>query len=450
MNIPYLGSTNSNKNHGIITVCGNYSNLRIYTTENTKDIDKNRACDIIASLDDIYRSCQLYIEYKLLNDKNFQEDFLDSGYETLIINHALRFEEKIKSILFSLNISDVYLDVDGKKLAFHICLHKNFDNMLEVVLDFSLKIIQCEVKLRKSFLNFDSYRSFEFVEMNYLLNNDYYEELKASVFWAGEIAGKNPERLNKYIYDIDNYRVSRRRVIDENVWCVANAFVELEGLRYVYEHFKFEQEANLKGKMYYIVNGVAYKYPDLNVDNDKCRNFLFELKVASDYIRLGSEVSVNQRSDVIIDKKYHIECKKVSSLDKFVKRLSEAVRQIKDKANNGIVYIDASDLLMKDCSYPIINDKRIDLPNESGVIDTDHRVCEDFTKLVSHHTNRILSSINNKIFNKLSGNILVVSFSVPCIHLSPIHERVMNLTLRYIISNERNHEMKLLVENSFL
>ncbi|KIE20947.1 hypothetical protein SE23_09135 [Vibrio sinaloensis] len=448
MNIPYLGNANSNKNHGIITVCGNYSNLRLYMTENTKETDRNRAYDIVDSLDDIYRSCQLYIEYRLLNDKYFQVDLLDNGYETLIINHAMQFEEQVKLILLSLNITDVYLDIDDKKLAFHICFHESFDNMLEVVLDFSLKIIQCEVKLRKSFLNFDSYRSSEFVDMNFLLNNDYYEELKASVCWAGEIAGKVPERLNKYISDIDKYRVSRRQVIDENVWVVANAFVELEGLRYVYEHFKSEKNENLKEKMYYIVNGVAYKYPELKVNNDKCRNFLFELKVASDYIRVGSKVSVNQRSDVIIDNKYHIECKKVSTLDKLVKRLSDAVGQIEDKTTNGIIYIDASDVLIKECAYPLINDKRIDLPNKNGECYTDHRVREDFTKLVSSHADRILSSINKKIFNKLSRNILVVNFSIPCIHLSPIHERVMNLTLRCIISNERNHEMKLLVENS--
>lgn len=449
MNIPYLGNIDNNKNHGIITVCGNYSNLRVYSAGNVSESNKNRGYYIANSLDDIYKICIAHVKQKIFNDKLFKKEFLNSGYETFIINHGLKLEEQINIILTSLKISDVYLDIENERLAFHIFYHDDFEHMLEIIFDFSIRIVQCEVKIRYNFLNFDSYSSSEFIDMNHFLNDDYYEELKSAVYWAGEISGKTPERLNAYISDIDKYRASRIRCIGDELWRVTNAFIELDGLRYVHKNFRREQEGNLKEKMFYIVNGVTYKYPELNVNNDKCRNFLFELKVASDYIRIGKEVSVNQRSDVIVDNKYHIECKKVSSLDKLIKRLSEAVGQITDKTKNGIIYIDASDVLMKDCGALIINDKRIDLPDKNGFIDTDQRVKKHFTKVVSERINNTLPSIRNKIIGKLGSNILVLNFNLPCIHLSPIYERVMNLTIRYIISNERNHEMKLLVEESF-
>ncbi|MFQ2125176.1 hypothetical protein ACK33G_11680 [Aeromonas jandaei] len=449
MNIPYLGNVDKNKNHGIITVCGNYSNLRVYLTENDSEHNKKRASEIVESINDVYGICHIHIKHRAFNNKSFQKELLNSGYETLIINHGLNFEEQINTILTSLKISDVYLDVTNKIIAFHIFYHDNFDHMLEIIFDFSIRIIKCEVTIRKSILSFDSYSSCDFIDLSHFLNDDYYDELKNAVHWAGEISGKTPTRLNTYISDIDNYRTSREREIGDELWRVALAFMELDGLRYVYQNFRHEQEDNLKGKMFFIVNGVAYKYPTLNVDNDKCRNFLFELRMASDYVRIGREVSVNQRSDMIVDSKYHIECKKVSSLDKLIKRLSEAVRQIKDKTENGVIYIDGSDILMKTCGALIINDKHVDLPNKNGAVDTDKRIQRDFTKVVSERVNNILSSIDKKIFDKLGSNILVLNFNFPCIHLSPVHERVINLTIRHIISNERNHEMKLLVEQSF-
>ena len=445
----FLGSNNDDKNHGIISICGNYSNLRIYSSGNAPGENIRKAYGIINELDNIYTMCNICVKYKVYNNRSFKDDFLKGGYETLIINHGLKSQEQINVVLTSLKISDVYLDVDNEKLGFHYLYHEDFDQMIEVIFDFSLRIVACEVKNREIFLSVDSYSSSVFVDINYFLNEDYYEELKESVDWAGSIAGKIPERLNTYISDIDKYRASIRGSISDEIWCIANAFIELDGLRYVYQNLRREQAENLKEKMFHIVNGVAYKYPELKTNNDKCRNFLFELKVASDYIKAGREVSINQTTDVIVDDKYYIECKKVSSLDKLVKRLSEAVEQIKNKTKSGIIYIDASDILMKDYGALIINDKRIDFPNKNGENDTDRRVINDFKKVVLSRANKHLSSIVKKISGKLGSNILVISYSFPCIHFSPIHERVMNLTLRFVISNERNHEMRLLVEKSF-
>ncbi|MDM1784466.1 hypothetical protein [Acinetobacter bereziniae] len=94
---------------------------------------------------------------------------------------------------------------------------------------------------------------------------------------------------------------------------------------------------------------------DLNDSIDKYNGFFYELLTASKFIKQNKDIEINLSTicDIIVDKKWAIECKYVFSEKKLSKNISEAIDQISDRIKNksaekGIVALDLSNLIDKD------------------------------------------------------------------------------------------------------
>ncbi|END4931518.1 hypothetical protein ABL713_004691 [Escherichia coli] len=149
--------------------------------------------------------------------------------------------------------------------------------------------------------------------------------------------------------------------INEEQVKISISHIELEGLRIVYQAFKDRNE-NLNEKIKSIIKGVAFKYKQDVINDDKCREFLYELKVAACFLFSGYSINVSQRADVVINNDTFIECKKITSEKKLITRIDEALEQIevKEGVRNGIIYVDITESIpdLKD-AFLIINNKTI-------------------------------------------------------------------------------------------
>ena len=452
MNIPYIGEVSEiNTYSSSAFILNTFVNIKLYWERNSA---KSQLKIISAHLNNIEGIIENNVFKTIFNklcvDKDFKSELIDIAFRNGTVTALQSIDLIMSRILSSLVVKDIFISAKNGDIAFHIYLSKAKEEMVEVILDFSLTCKNCTTKYRPQFLSLDSYSSFTFFELNYFFDESYYKNIEESVEWSELIAGKKSERLRNYLSRIKRYRSQNQKgVIGNDAWHISRSFLELNGLYSVYTCFKDEGNHDLKEHIKFITKGVSFKYDGLSINNDKCRDFLFELKVASDYLKSGYDISVNERADIVINDSFYIECKKISSKKKFITRLTEAIEQLEGESEKGVIYIDATDLIDISSHPLVINDKRIDLPNKNGVVNTDNRVTEDLHKVASSACQKLLDEYKNKIFNKLGDYLLVVHFEFSCLHFSPIHERAANLILRYVVSNETDSEIKYLVESSF-
>lgn len=452
MHIPYIGEVSEIKTYSSSAYILNaFVNFKLYWEINSARSQLKIISEHLENIKDIIEN-NVFKEIlnKFLIDERFKCELIDLAIRTGVAN-AVQSTDLIMSLIFkSLVVKDIIISARNGHVAFHVYLSEAKEEMIEVVLDFSLTCKYCTVSIRKVFLSLVSYSSFKFIDINYLFDENNYENIKKSVGWVESISGRESVRLRDYLSKIKQYQTKNQKgVIGDDAWHISKSFLELNGLNSVYTCFKDKSSHDLKEHIKFITKGVSFKYDGLSISNDKCRDFLFELKVASDYLTSGYDVSVNERSDIVINDSFYIECKKISSKKKFITRLKEAIEQLEGESGKGVVYIDATDLIDGSSHCLVVNDVRIDLPDKNDMVNTDDRVKEDLQRAGTKSCQEFLYEYKDKIFDKLGDYILVVHFEFSCLHFSPIYERSINLILRYVVSNGADAEVEYLVKKSF-
>ena len=96
--------------------------------------------------------------------------------------------------------------------------------------------------------------------------------------------------------------------------------------------------------------GINFSHENDTPGKDQDRNYMFELGIASSYAAQAHRIDVSKRTDIIVtDLALAIECKRIQSPELLVRRLKEAIKQLKKQeageAANGVVYIDVTEIL---------------------------------------------------------------------------------------------------------
>lgn len=96
--------------------------------------------------------------------------------------------------------------------------------------------------------------------------------------------------------------------------------------------------------------GINFSHENDTPGKDQDRNYMFELGIASSYAAQAHRIDLSKRTDIIVnDLALAIECKRIQSPELLVRRLKEAIKQLKKQeageAANGVVYIDVTEIL---------------------------------------------------------------------------------------------------------
>lgn len=117
------------------------------------------------------------------------------------------------------------------------------------------------------------------------------------------------------------------------------------------EQLKEQQaSAEFNKTLHAAMYGINFSHENDTPGKDQDRNYMFELGIASSYAAQTHCIDVSKRTDIIVnDLALAIECKRIQSSELLVRRLKDAIKQLKKheagEAANGVVYIDVTELL---------------------------------------------------------------------------------------------------------
>ncbi|HEJ9425147.1 TPA: hypothetical protein SMO99_002937 [Proteus mirabilis] len=322
-----------------------------------------------------------------------------------------------------------------------------------VITDLDLNPIEVKTIAHGKNYNLDYYLNFQFLNTRYSIDQKYFDELKDSVRWIEGILGKKAQRLNEYLKVIDKYSKKAPGIIDKEQLEMSISLYELNGIRIIHKAF-IKKEESIKNQITKVINGVAFKYQFDELKDDKCREFLYELKVAA-YLRLsGYEVNVSERADIIIGNEIFVECKKIRSPLKIITRIKEALTQLnkKEKVEKGIIYVDISDAVpgLND-RFLVVNQK--DLPEliskkVSPLQHNDKYVKDLITESIFKSTLDYINKHTEDIESLIGDTVLVLNFESAFFHVNPIQERVGLVKIAFVFSNGNSLKYNYIIEDS--
>ncbi|OGP67985.1 MAG: hypothetical protein A2W27_03720 [Deltaproteobacteria bacterium RBG_16_44_11] len=137
---------------------------------------------------------------------------------------------------------------------------------------------------------------------------------------------------------------------------------EAEEITWIFEGFKSEQNPKSIRIIKESIGGTVFSATD--APNNRSRDYLFELRIASYYRRAGFDAKIGTESDVIVQKHnqtIYVECKRLKSIKKVEVRLKEAAIQLdkryKDHSNKsdlfGIFAVDLSAIINPESGFLI-------------------------------------------------------------------------------------------------
>jgi len=132
-----------------------------------------------------------------------------------------------------------------------------------------------------------------------------------------------------------------------------NAYLEVNQLIRIYERLKEINSEEFLGQIRKVASGQEFR---ANSENDQARDFLFELSIASRFMKAGFSTSLSGICDVVVelvgDGKLFVECKRIKSQAKIGANIKKASKQISNRLKAdvsskvyGLIAIDVSDLL---------------------------------------------------------------------------------------------------------
>ncbi|WP_349984560.1 hypothetical protein [Pectobacterium versatile] len=391
---------------------------------------------------------------------NIESTAQDVFENTLSKNDEI--SKRLFSILKELNSSSNPLDFSLKDVTFYshekvkfifTFIQNSHDRIsINITTDLDLSPLDVNKDTRGDIYYVQTYHDFKFYELRHLKDRFYLNELKQGVLWLEGIMKKKAPRLNEYLKTLEEYERTPPGVISENQLKISVSYFELEGLRIV--HSALKNREGLDDKIKHIIKGVAFKYNQDVVNNDKCREFLYELKIAAYFVLSKYNVDLSQRADIIIDGNICVECKKITSEKKLIERIKDAIEQIevKEGAKNGIVYVDITDAIPKlKGNFFIVNDKdmsryNLKSPDPELQLESDLRMI--FFNEVSSCANLFIQRNLRRIHDTINDSVLVLHVDLPVLHLSPLHERTGIIKISYSISNRIMAKFNYIVEDS--
>lgn len=132
-----------------------------------------------------------------------------------------------------------------------------------------------------------------------------------------------------------------------------NAYLEVNQLIRIYDRLKEIDSGEFMEQIRKVASGQEFR---ANSENDQARDFLFELSIASRFMKAGFSISLTGICDVVVDLvgdgKLFVECKRIKSQTKIGANIKKASKQIYSRVKAdasskvyGLIAINVSDLL---------------------------------------------------------------------------------------------------------
>lgn len=138
------------------------------------------------------------------------------------------------------------------------------------------------------------------------------------------------------------------------------------------------------------------------------RDYIFELKIATRFLKSDFIINIESIADVNIefnDLQYHIECKRVQSEQKIENKIKEAYNQLGKNNQNvsrGIIALDLSKVFFNTI-HEIEEENNINFENIN---------IKEVRKLFDKHFSELIENISKKILNNISFIICHVRFPI--------------------------------------
>lgn len=174
-------------------------------------------------------------------------------------------------------------------------------------------------------------------------------------------------------------------------------------------------------KFKHVMLGLKLRKDSVSASQDPARDYAFELSVASRFLKGGFSVDLTNVADLVVDvngKKLFVECKRVRSEKKLIKRVKSANSQIKSrlrgevsKKPGGLVALDLTDIINPNSSIVMCRDTE---EFYRSSVDTIHEyVMKNSEILKSKHSSRCLGALCEKtsIGFLIGGNEPVIGHS---------------------------------------
>ncbi len=245
-------------------------------------------------------------------------------------------------------------------------------------------------------MNIKKYKKYIKVYIAPYSDNKLIEELENSTEWLADTLGFQLRgRIPFYQKKIKEYE-KYRGYINEDMYYILSSFSEIFLIGRIVEQLQKHNSKEFTETLKKIVKGNNFRQDNEKAE-DKARNFIFELLIASDFQENNFSIDLSTQTDIVVFKPNTlIECKRIKSEGKLVQRINEAIKQIENRNTeqfNGIVFIDISELI--DISQRII--AQVPLENSirllTNLIDTEMIV------------DTVIDTLDLEVKNKISNNI---------------------------------------------
>ncbi len=211
----------------------------------------------------------------------------------------------------------------------------------------------------------------------------------AALEWLRNFGGSvHADRYHSYAKEINEFGVRPElEDAESEMHSYLNAHSEMNELIRIYEAMQSIDSAEYIGRLRKISSGQAFRNRAVN---EPSRDFLFELSVASRFLRAGYEVTLNEVADSVAfveGRKIYVEAKRIRSPRQIGKRVGEANKQVSKRLaqdhsskSRGLIALNLTDVLNPNNDMVIIEDLEIMRKNNADLLHAFVAGNEEFKK----------------------------------------------------------------------
>lgn len=291
--------------------------------------------------------------------------------------------------------------------------------------------------------------------MNNTYTNDYDQlrhEYKLACEWLTGILNINykSNRFGVYENDLllfsnpDNIHTPHQNIIFERFNDFLNATIEAHHLISIHNSFKNQCNGDLLKRLSRVIESLPKPNFIESKNTDNGRNYSFELTTAARFSELGYKINLNTETDVVVDLaqyKLLIECKRITSKNKVLKRIKDARVQIDKRIGNtpsnklGLIAVDVTYILNENLkSYNCKNKEHFEYIIEQALIDFIKENESSYARSIKKHILGILFEYNAVGFSSSIGQPEIFSGRTAKLYANPTPNRHKRIIEQLIIN----------------
>lgn len=281
----------------------------------------------------------------------------------------------------------------------------------------------------------------EFIDIAPYLGNELRRKVDLCCSWLSfELGIPLKGRMPEYIKHIKLYEKFRGRFCDEMYYCL-QSFSEINQVVKLKEHLSDNREKEFLETINKSISGAAFKNKINKEGKDDARNFLFELSIASEIKKLGIDIDISGRADIVINNEnVLVACKRVRSKNKLIARIKEAVEQsAEDVGDDGklFVFVDVTEIFDDSKTITVVNET--DHPFSIAFLMSEEELRKTFESKMEDISRPFIKSHVDKIQSLCVDNVsgVVINYYAVGFHISALKEEMVLGSIKYLVSNKK-------------